>query len=70
MSRPYHPNSYATLFDRALEHEEKSEWIKAAQVWKSAIKVARTQSEWFRANSERDYCLRRLAQSTTQQEAV
>lgn len=67
--RPSRPNSYAALSLRAIRHEENGEWIKGAQVWKQAAKAAKTQNEWFTANSRRDFCLRNLAQ-TTQQEAV
>ncbi|PPA30444.1 hypothetical protein C3737_12635 [Aeromonas jandaei] len=71
MRKPFNPKGFAALSQRAIRHEENGEWLKGAQVWKLAIRAAKTSSEWFTANARRDFCLRNIPTvSTTQQEAV
>lgn len=69
MTSQFKPQTYAFHSKQAQELEEQEAWVKAAEAWKRAAKAARTQANWFMANSRRDYCLRRLAQTNTQQEA-
>lgn len=70
MRKPLNPHGFAAISARAINHENNGEWLKGAQVWKLAIKAAKTQSEWFAANNRRDFCLRCLAQETEQREGV